>query len=140
VRSGSWSSGYSGETTTECREICCIFTTNLPKRQKTVKNAEIVHKRLDILTRIQYNRVMIKKELKNYMTVYLDMDGVIADFFKAFAEANGKTHWKDVEDILSFISSYHPSNRKSIMPNGRGTPVSDVMFSFVATLPSFIKP
>ena len=33
------------------------------------------------------------------MTIYLDMDGVIADFFKAFAEANGKEHWKDVEDI-----------------------------------------
>ena len=47
---------------------------------------------------------MIEKELKKYMTVYLDMDGVIADFFKAFAEANGKKHWKDVEDIETKIN------------------------------------
>ena len=44
MRSGSWSSGYSGETTTECRKICCIFATILPKRQKTVKYAKKVLK------------------------------------------------------------------------------------------------
>ena len=47
---------------------------------------------------------MIEKEQKNDMTIYLDMDGVIADFFKAFAEANGKKHWKDVEDIETKIN------------------------------------
>ena len=61
-------------------------------------------KRLDIRPQIQYNRVMIEKEQKNDMTIYLDMDGVIADFFKAFAEANGKKHWKDVEDIETKIN------------------------------------
>ena len=32
------------------------------------------------------------------MTLYLDMDGVIADFFTAFAEANNVTHWKSIKD------------------------------------------
>ena len=32
------------------------------------------------------------------MTVYLDMDGVIADFFDGFAKAFGKDHWKMIED------------------------------------------
>jgi len=31
------------------------------------------------------------------MTVYLDMDGVIADFFGAFAKANNVTHWKSIK-------------------------------------------
>jgi len=31
------------------------------------------------------------------MTVYLDMDGVIADFFGAFAKANNCTHWKSIK-------------------------------------------
>ena len=78
--------------------------TLITKTTKTVKYAKKVLKRVDIPTRIQYNRVMIEKELKKYMTVYLDMDGVIADFFKAFAEANGKKHWKDVEDIETKIN------------------------------------
>ena len=38
-----------------------------------------------------------------------------------------------ISDILYLISSYHPSNRKSLMLNGSGTPVSNVMLSFVAT-------
>lgn len=31
------------------------------------------------------------------MTVFLDMDGVIADFFGAFAKANNVTHWKSIK-------------------------------------------
>lgn len=31
------------------------------------------------------------------MTIYLDMDGVIADFFKAFATRNGVDHWKSIK-------------------------------------------
>ena len=30
--------------------------------------------------------------------IYLDMDGVLADFFKAFAERNGVRHWKDIKN------------------------------------------
>ena len=33
------------------------------------------------------------------MIIYLDMDGVIADFFTGLAKTNGKTHWKEIEDI-----------------------------------------
>lgn len=32
------------------------------------------------------------------MTLYLDMDGVIADFFDGFAKAFGKDHWKQIQD------------------------------------------
>ena len=32
------------------------------------------------------------------MTLYLDMDGVIADFFNGFAQKFGKDHWKLLQD------------------------------------------
>jgi hypothetical protein len=32
------------------------------------------------------------------MILYLDMDGVLADFFGAFAKKMGKDHWKLIED------------------------------------------
>jgi len=32
------------------------------------------------------------------MTLYLDMDGVLADFFSAFAKRFGKEHWKMIQD------------------------------------------
>lgn len=32
------------------------------------------------------------------MIIYLDMDGVLADFFDGFAVANDKTHWKQIKD------------------------------------------
>ena len=32
------------------------------------------------------------------MTLYLDMDGVIADFFTGFANRFGKDHWKLIQD------------------------------------------
>lgn len=32
------------------------------------------------------------------MTLYLDMDGVIADFFNGFAKRFGKDHWKMIQD------------------------------------------
>ena len=31
------------------------------------------------------------------MTIFLDMDGVIADFFGAFAKKNNVTHWKSIK-------------------------------------------
>jgi len=47
---------------------------------------------------------MIENEKQNGMTVYIDMDGVIADFFTAFAAANGKKHWKEIEDVETKIN------------------------------------
>jgi len=38
------------------------------------------------------------------MTLYLDMDGVIADFFDGFAKAFGKDHWKQIQDKEKSIS------------------------------------
>lgn len=37
------------------------------------------------------------------MIVYLDMDGVIANFFDGFAKKNGKAHWKEIEDCEAKI-------------------------------------
>lgn len=37
------------------------------------------------------------------MVIYLDMDGVIADFFGGFAKLNGKKHWKEVDDVETKI-------------------------------------
>ena len=33
------------------------------------------------------------------MTIYLDMDGVIANFFEALAEKNNVNHWKSIKDV-----------------------------------------
>ena len=40
---------------------------------------------------------MIRKQKKT-RTVYVDMDGVIADFFTALADRHGVSHWKDLPD------------------------------------------
>ena len=39
------------------------------------------------------------------MTLYLDMDGVIANFFDAFAKMHGKDHWKLIQDKEKAIAT-----------------------------------
>ena len=39
------------------------------------------------------------------MTLYLDMDGVLADFFSAFAKRFGKDHWKLIQDKEKAIAA-----------------------------------
>lgn len=39
--------------------------------------------------------------------IYLDMDGVIADFFGALAEKFGVDHWKDIKTIESNLALLH---------------------------------
>ncbi len=59
------------------------------------------------MTKMMYNSSMIKIKKGEYeknMTVYLDMDGVIANFFKAFAKKNGVNHWKEIDDVEAKIT------------------------------------
>ena len=44
------------------------------------------------------------------MKLYLDMDGVIADFFGAYEKKYNVSHWKDVEDPLLAIMSLKNTN------------------------------
>lgn len=41
------------------------------------------------------------------MTIYLDMDGVIADFFKSFAMKNGVDHWKSIKEKEKALVELH---------------------------------
>ena len=42
---------------------------------------------------------MYRMEKENNMrTIYLDMDGVIANFFKSFADKNNVDHWKSIKE------------------------------------------
>src|SRR6056300_457262 len=40
------------------------------------------------------------KELSSVSTIYVDMDGVLADFFGDWAKLMGKDHWTKIDDIM----------------------------------------
>ena len=44
------------------------------------------------------------------MTVYLDMDGVIADFFGALAKRNNVSHWKSIKEKEKALMDLHNTN------------------------------
>ena len=49
------------------------------------------------------------------MTLYLDMDGVLADFFTAFAKRFGKDHWKMIQDKEKAIAELKGTNFFNIL-------------------------
>ena len=60
----------------------------------------------------------LKDEKVNW--TYVDMDGVIADFFKALALEFGVNHWKDIptqEDVIERLTGTDFFSRISIFPN-----------------------
>ena len=64
------------------------------------------------------DRKMTVKNMTPYIT-YVDMDGVIADFFKALALEFGVNHWKDIptqEDVIERLSGTDFFSRIPIFP------------------------
>ena len=50
------------------------------------------------------------------MTIYLDMDGVIADFFKAFAKRNNVEHWKSIKEKEKALVDLHNTDFFNTIP------------------------
>lgn len=64
----------------------------------------------------------INEALENKPDVYVDMDGVIADFFSALAKFRGTSHWKDegnmsVEDSIKAIAGTDFFSTLPVFPN-----------------------
>jgi len=62
------------------------------------------------------------------MTVYVDMDGVIADFFTELARTHGVKHWKDIPDMEESIMALGGTDFFGRLPK---FPTSDELIRFV---------
>lgn len=73
------------------------------------------------------------------MTVYLDMDGVIADFFGGLAKKYDVDHWKSIQDkevALAKLANTDffyqiPTFREDVGPKRSGACLSQVIVNFV---------
>ena len=61
--------------------------------------------------------------------IYLDMDGVIADFFRAFAKKNNVNHWKEIKDYKSALDDLKGTGFFFTLP--KFTPLTDQIYLLV---------
>ena len=61
--------------------------------------------------------------------IYLDMDGVIADFFRAFAKRNNVNHWKEIKDYKSALDDLKGTGFFFTIP--KFTPLTDQIWLLV---------
>ena len=62
------------------------------------------------------------------MTIYVDMDGVIADFFSELATINDVKHWKDIPDLETKIRALQGTDFFGTIPKFK---TSDELIKFV---------
>lgn len=62
------------------------------------------------------------------MTVYVDMDGVIADFFSELAKTQDVKHWKDITDKKASIEAIQGTDFFGRLPK---FPTSDELIRFI---------
>ena len=74
---------------------------------------------------VSWKNESITEALNNKPDVYVDMDGVIADFFSALAKFRGVSHWKepggkfDVEDSIKAIAGTNFFSTLPVIPTAK---------------------
>ena len=62
------------------------------------------------------------------MSICVDMDGVIADFFAELAKVEGVTHWKEIKDKEASIKSLQGTDFFGRLPKFK---TSDDLIDFI---------